>query len=92
MRGAIDFPGAVLGCFKRIVVGEGAGILLVGTLMLSLAGCVAYDPYPSPTYYYPPAEYYVTPAPSYYYYRPCCATYFDFGYWHGDGRYGRGRR
>lgn len=55
--------------------------------MLLLSGCVAYDPYPSTPVYYQPEPYYVAPAPSYYYQRPCCATYFDFGYSSRD--YGR---
>lgn len=92
MRGTTNFPIVASKLFKQAMTRGRAGALLFGMSILSLSGCVAYDPYPPPPVYYQPAPYYAAPAPSYYYYRPCCVSYYDFGYSRGYGHryYGHG--
>jgi len=93
MRGAPTFSTVARTLTKNATTYGLAGALLLGVLVMSLSGCVAYDPYPPQPVYYQPAPYYVAPSPSYYYYRPCCATYFDFGYSsRNDGHRGSNRR
>jgi len=57
--------------------------LVVGSSLVALSGCVAYEPYPAAPVY--GGGYYSAPA----YYYPCCASY-SFSYSHFDRGFHRG--